>query len=101
MASARDREDPLVKSARREALLIFIIWCVTVTYCVGYSAIHGYGDKELTFTLGFPSWVFWGVVVPWGICTLLALAFTWFVITDDPLGAETENPEEPEHVDAA
>jgi len=100
MAVARDREDPLVRSARREAFWIFLIWLATATYCVAYSAIHGYSDKELTFTLGFPSWVFWGVIVPWGICTLLAIAFTNLVIKDDPLGDETENPDEPEHVDA-
>lgn len=100
MAEVRDREDPLVRSARREALLIFIIWGVTAAYCVGYTARYGYAEGEIPFTLGFPSWVFWGVMVPWGVCTLLAIAFTAFVIKDDPLGDETENPDEPEHVDA-
>lgn len=100
MPDPRDREDPLVRSARREALLIFLIWCVTATYCISYCARYGYGREELTFTLGFPSWVFWGVLVPWGVCTLLAIVFTNFVIKDDPLGDEADNPDVPEHVDA-
>lgn len=100
MAEARDREDPLVRSARREALWIFLIWCVAAAYCITYCGLYGYGDVEVTFTLGIPSWVLWGVFVPWGICTLLAITFTSCVITDDPLGDETENPDEPERVDA-
>jgi hypothetical protein len=96
-----ENEDPVVRSARWEAIWIFLIWCATLAWCVGYASIYGYGarDRELTFTLGFPTWVFWGVVLPWGVCTVLSAAFTLFVIQDDPLGAEAENPEEPEHVD--
>ena len=98
MASTADNEDPVVRSARREALWIFLIWCAALVYCVTYSAWYGYGKTaaELTFVLGFPSWVFWGIIVPWGVCTVLSACFTWFVISDDPLGAETENPDEPE-----
>ncbi|MDZ4783115.1 MAG: DUF997 family protein [Planctomycetia bacterium] len=98
MATIADNEDPVVRSSRREALWIFLIWCVTLIYCVTYCAAYGYGRsaEELTFVLGFPSWVFWGVIVPWGVCTVLSAAFTWFVISDDPLGAEIEYPDEPE-----
>ncbi len=98
MSQPLDNEDPVVRSARREAVLIFLIWCATLAYCVTYCAWYGYGEsaEALTFVWGFPSWVFWGVIVPWGVCTILSAAFTWFVITDDPLGAETENPDEPE-----
>jgi hypothetical protein len=32
-----------------------------------------------------PSWVFWGVLVPWLVADLFALWFCFFFMADDPL----------------
>jgi len=77
-------------SARREALLVFAIWlfaCVwslAVCYRLGYER----DANTLTYVLGFPDWIFWGVVAPWSACTLLCFVLAYFVIADEDLGEE-------------
>lgn len=80
-------ELPLLKSARREALAALGIWLAATTYSVGYCYLFGYGrdPEKLTFVLGFPDWVFWGLVVPWGVCTIVASLFAFCLMTDEDL----------------
>jgi hypothetical protein len=81
------KELPLLKSARREALGAFGFWMVATIYSVGYCTLNGYDRKpeSLTFVLGFPDWVFWGIVVPWGICTIGASLFAFCFMKDEEL----------------
>ena len=81
------KELPLLKSARREAISAFVIWLAATIYSVSYCCFHGYGrdPESLTFVLGFPDWVFWGIVLPWGICTIVASFFAFFVMKDEDL----------------
>ena len=89
----RSAEDPLLTSARREAIVVFAIFAAALLYSVLYSYRHGYGREleDLTFVLGFPDWVFWGVVVPWGTATLASFLFGALFMRDERLG---EDPEE-------
>jgi hypothetical protein len=84
------REDPVLTSARREALLVFAIWLAACVWSVGVCYRFGYGRDaaSLTYVLGFPDWVFWGVVVPWTVCTGLCYLMAYHVITDEHLGEE-------------
>jgi hypothetical protein len=84
------RDDPVLISARREALLVFAIWCVACAYSVGVCYQMGfYRDATtLTYVFGFPDWIFWGVVLPWTVCTALSFVITYFVMRDDDLGEE-------------
>jgi hypothetical protein len=92
--------DPLLKSARREALFAAGVWLVAMAYTVGYCCLYGYGRsaESLTFVLGFPTWVFWGIVVPWGACTLISCGFSLFFMKVCELGEDlneapaAENP---------
>lgn len=81
-------EDPLFRNARREALVVTGVWLVAMTYTVGYCAWNGYGqtEPELRLVFGFPSWVFWGVVIPWVVCVVAGIWFSYFYMTDDELG---------------
>jgi hypothetical protein len=83
-------EDPLIASARREALATMTVWLATMIYTVSYCYTQGYHRTldDLTFVLGFPDWIFWGIVVPWGVCFLLSAWFSFFFIRDEPLGRE-------------
>jgi hypothetical protein len=83
-------EDPVLTSARREALLVFAIWVAACVYSISVCYRMGYGRDvaTLTYVLGFPDWVFWGIVVPWTVCTALSFALSYFVITDEDLGEE-------------
>jgi hypothetical protein len=84
----RPSEDPVLTSARREALLVFAIWLVACVYSVGFCYRFGYqrDAATLTYVLGFPDWIFWGVVVPWTVCTALCFVLSYYVITDVDLG---------------
>ncbi len=80
--------DPTFVNARREAWLILCAWVVCLIWTVGYSAVAGYGvlPEEVSIILGMPSWVFWGVLVPWVAATLFSVWFSLAYIADDDLG---------------
>jgi hypothetical protein len=84
------REDPVLTSARREAWLVFAIWLIACVYSLGVCYRYGYGRDAatLTYVLGFPDWIFWGVVVPWTACTAACFVMAYYVITDEDLGEE-------------
>lgn len=85
-------EDPVLKSARREAIVAGLLWAAAALYAIVYCALRGYGrdPKSLTFVLGFPDWVFWGVLVPWAVCIALSFWFALAFMKDGDLGAEPE-----------
>ena len=92
--------DPTFLQARREAVLVllaFLFWlCWTVGACwrLGYRS----PQEQIELILGFPSWVFWGVLVPWIAATVFSVAFALRHIADDALGDSAdigEPPEEP------
>lgn len=83
-------EDPVLTSSRREALLAFAIWLTACVYSITVCYRYGY-DRDvatLTYILGFPDWIFYGVVLPWTICTFLCFVMSYFVIADGELGEE-------------
>lgn len=93
------REDPIVTSSRREAVVFFVIWTTTLAYTVGYCYTHGYGRKldasldGMMFYFGWPDWIFWGIVVPWCVCTVLSVIVGTIVMRDAPLGEDVEEDE--------
>jgi hypothetical protein len=91
MVSPRN-DDPLLHSAYREALLVLAIWVSAGVYSVGYCALHGYGRSldDVRLVMGFPDWIFWGVVVPWVTCAVVSGLVSVFLMTDDDLGAEVD-----------
>lgn len=96
------REDPVLKSARREALVVLVLWLAAMTYTVTYCYLFGYGRslEELTFILGFPDWVFWGIIAPWAVCLVLSYWFSHLFMRDEDLGEDREAsdaPQEGEH----
>jgi hypothetical protein len=85
-------EDTLVRHARREAALALAMWLVAMVYTLTYCYLNGYGRQadSLSFVLWFPDWVFWGIVLPWGICVLGSLVFSFRIMGDEPLGEEID-----------
>lgn len=82
---AADRvEDPVVRSARREALTVLGVWLVALAWTVGYCTARGYSPETATtrFVLGLPEWVFWGIVVPWFACIAFGCWFSSFGMED-------------------
>lgn len=97
----------LFKNARREALIVAVVWFLTLVWTVGYCFLFGYqhhpdswvvqaglaqprqGD-QLSQIGGFPGWVFWGIIVPWMLCSLFTILFGMYGMSDDDLGVEAQ-----------
>ncbi len=88
-------QNPLLKSARRELVVAALIWLTALCWSVGYSYKYGYylQPEELTFAFGFPSWIFYGVVLPWLLCTLISGWFAFFFMQDADLGDTDDAPQ--------
>ena len=83
---------PVFRHSLRECWLILCVLVVCLVWTVGYSWHQGYDvpTEPLETTLGIPSWVFWGVLAPWGLATVLSVVFGLFWIVDEPLGENDE-----------
>lgn len=90
----QEREDPLVREGRWEALFVGGCWLAALVFTVGYCRWYGYERpiESLRFVCGFPDWVFWGIIVPWGFWTIVALWFARTWMKDHPLEEADDNP---------
>lgn len=67
--------DPVLRNARREAVIIAAAWLASTAYTCIYCYLFGYrregrplGVVDIQPVFGMPSWVFWGIMVPWAVC---------------------------------
>lgn len=87
--------DPVLRNARREAVIIGLFWLSATAFCCSYCYFYGYpggagplGPADIRPVFGMPSWFFWGVIVPWAACSAFTLWFAGFYMTDDDLGKD-------------
>lgn len=97
----------LFHRARREAIIVLLVWAAAMTWTVGYCYLRGYehdADSWLvrsglaiprtpdnfTEIAGLPDWVAFGILLPWLICTAFTAFFCVAIMTDDELGGEAE-----------
>jgi hypothetical protein len=104
-----DRESAarLFRHARREAVVILLVWALALAWTVGWCYLRGYRHEPDSWAVqagwavvrmpqdvqhfgGIPDWVVQGVLAPWLVCTLCTLGFGLFVMKDDDLGTEVE-----------
>ena len=87
-------EDPLLRSARREALVTAGLVLAALVYTIAYSAMFGYDrtPESLTFVLGIPDWVFWGILAPWLVCLVVSWWFAFWLFEDDTLERAEPTP---------
>jgi hypothetical protein len=86
--------DPVFVSARREALAVAGVSLAAGVYTIVVCGLWGYGrdPKSLTFVLGFPDWVFWGIVIPWAFCVAASLYLGATFMQDEDLGDDEPAP---------
>ena len=87
--------DPVYASSRREMWIIFAIWGIFCVWVVGYCKFNAFAESvgEVALLFGMPSWVFWGVAVPWIVATTFSIVFALFFMTDHDLeGAGEDTP---------
>lgn len=90
-----ERPDPLLRNARREAIIIGLVWLGATVYCCVSAYVMGYdrpgrtlGPADVRPILGFPRWVFWSYLVPWAVCGIFTFWFAGFYMVDDDLGSD-------------
>lgn len=69
----------------RELKFVGVIGSLALAWTLIYGGWKGYtSDPEaVDITLGMPSWVFWGIAVPWATTSLATLGFALFVLRED------------------
>jgi hypothetical protein len=84
------KEQQLLRHARREGLLILCTWAAVMLWSVGSAYFLGYRRpaRDIGHVLGMPDWVFWSVVLPWGVCFLFSTWFCFGFMADDDLGQD-------------
>ena len=88
------KEQQLLRHARREGLVIMAVWAVALAWSVGAGYVLGYDpQREIGLILGMPDWVFWAVVLPWGLILLFSAWFCFAFMADDDLGRDPEERE--------
>jgi hypothetical protein len=86
------KEQQLLRHARRESLLIMLVWALALVWSITAGYVLGYrrSADDMSLVLGMPDWVFWAVVVPWGIALLFTAWFCFVFMADDDLGHDPD-----------
>jgi hypothetical protein len=90
------KEQQLLRNARREGLLIMAVWAAALIWSVvsGYHLGYDRSAADIRLVLGMPAWVFWSVVLPWGLCLVFSVWFCFAYMADDDLGQDPEQGDE-------
>lgn len=82
--------DPVFLNSRREAIAIFLLWFFCLLWTVPVSYALGYGQEvvpgQVPTVMGMPSWVFWGLLLPWLAADGVTIWFCFRFIQNDDLG---------------
>ena len=89
----KEQRDPVYLHARRETLVIILLFTGFCIWSVAVCLTKGYVDSSETIdtTFGMPTWTFWGIFVPWLVVDVVAVWFCFFFMKADDLGAAHED----------
>ena len=96
--------DPVFVNSLRETFVIislflfFMCWSVCVSFFMGNEKNYLVENTEnLSLVWGMPSWVFYGIFLPWMLVNLIGIWFCFGFMKNDNLEAG-ETPQETEKV---
>jgi hypothetical protein len=88
-------EDRVVRHARRESVIICVVWALaaittcTLSYWLGYDRPgQTLGPADVRPIAGMPLWFVWGVLCPWAACAVFTWWFAGFFMKEDDLGSD-------------
>ena len=100
--SSRVEYDPVFLHSRREAVLIFGLWVVALLWSVPYCYFNGYPDTfepdRFQTLWGIPSWLFWGILIPWLVADVFTIWFCFWYMKEDDLGEAHEGADLAEEI---
>ena len=74
-----------LKQTLKEVKYLLLAWLFFASWVLIYCGFEAYGQdhEDVKITFGMPSWVFWGIAVPW-ICSIIyTIYFSLFVMKDN------------------
>ena len=82
--------DPVFVNARREAVVILVLFFVCLTWSVGFYWVDGMqtpgtAAQSTPTVWGLPRWVFWGLLCPWLAVDVFTFWFCFCYMKDDDL----------------
>ena len=85
-------EENSLRQSRRELWFILLTWLGFCVWVIAYCAVNGYhlNPEEVSTVFGFPSWVFWGVALPWMFANVVTF---WFCLRFLKNEDDEETPE--------
>jgi hypothetical protein len=74
------------------------VWLGCLLWSTIAALLGGYGrdPDDIGLILGFPDWIFWGIVLPWALCLSFSVWFCFWFMADDDLGGTSAG--ESDHV---
>jgi len=90
--------DSFFLHARREAIIIFLSWVVAFLWAVPYCYNYGYSIEnpaEIPTTFGIPSWLLWGIAMPWLVADIFTTWFCFRYMKDGELGKASDEEMDP------
>ncbi len=93
--------DPVFLHSRREAIIIVGVWALGLLWSVPYCYLRGYNlsPQDIHTIWGIPSWIFWGIGVPWLLADLFTAWFCFSYMAADDLGEEPEKSESAKRIE--
>ncbi len=94
--------DPVFLHSRKEAIVIFCAWAITLLWAVPFCYLNGYIDdfdpQSFSMIWGMPTWLFWGIALPWLVADLFTAWFCFCFMADDELGEAHEGADIKEEI---
>ncbi len=79
--------DPAYINSLRELYVMGRLWVASLVWSMGYCAIFAYrspdANEPVTIIWGVPSWVMWGIALPWIVSSVATIWFALFYIRED------------------
>lgn len=83
-AAQNEKRHRSFRRSRREAIVAGAIWLVFAVWTVGVSYEMGYLHNDYSTLLGIPSWIVWGLLLPWTAAFVVNSVFAfWYLRGDD------------------
>ena len=78
-------KDGDLKQTLKEVKHLLLAWLFFSSWVLIYCGFEAYSQdhEDVKITLGMPSWVFWGIAVPWICSIVFTIYFSLFVMKDN------------------
>ncbi len=95
------------QNSLREARFVMLLWFITMTWTICYCYFQGYlthsefpfldskenlkkSSDSIPMLWGFPTWLVYGVMIPWFLCVGISVVYGLYIMKDDDLGKDPE-----------